>query len=369
MFLRPSGQISRGTDAKEDSDTFRGIPAALAESEIALSDILPQTNCTRSLSGNGRVWRINDNAGKFYEGLLCETPGDAQRGIPSLNDQWIDIRYTQNNAQGERFALGASKNTDILRISPTDAPDGLNLNPFHEQSKGSVRASIISAAFLMQRIIADKLDIEPDEIEVASISRRILPDKSIVADMILSDRLPNSAGFVRWAYENLSAILTSACRGTDAFAAGLIEQNHRLLCDSACYDCLRVYRNMTYHGLLDWRLAISYLKVLFDPGYQSGLDGNFGPPELEGWLRTSETLRDNFVEYFSYLGYQRATWGSIPGFIAGPTRVILTHPLWDTVNPEGILADAVAAAGGQATYIDSFNLLRRPGWCHQQLGA
>jgi hypothetical protein len=364
--------LSRGSDAKEDSDIFHGIPAALAETEIAVSDVLPQTNCTRSISGNGKVWRINDNAGRLYEGGICETPQDRARGIPPLNNQWIlkGIPSPRNQwinpNQTEGIALAAGKITEVLRISPAAVPNGLNLNPFHPQSNGSVRASIISAAFLLQRTIADKLDIEPEEIEVASISRKILLNNSIVADMILSDRLPNGAGFVRWAHDTLGIILNDICMGVNPFAQRLIQPNHLISCDSACYDCLRVYRNMVYHGLLDWRLALSYLKALYDPQYQAGLDGTFINPELDSWPQVAEKLRDSFISYFNY---QPATWGKLPGFTAEQRKIVITHPLWDTVNPQGVLADAVAAAGGDVSYIDTFNLLRRPGKCRGLLAG
>jgi hypothetical protein len=241
---------------------------------------------------------------------------------------------------------------------------GVNANPFHPQSRGAVRAAIISAAFLLQRIIADKLDIEPEEIEVANISRRVLRDQSVVAEVILSDRLPNGAGFVSWAHDNFTNILRESCTAGGSFAAVIVQPSHLAACDSACYDCLKVYRNMTYHGLLDWRLALSYLKVLHDPSYLAGLDGVFSSPELEGWLQTAAMLRDNFIFYFDY---QTTTWGQLPGFVAGARRVLVVHPLWNTLNPEGILAEAAAAAGGDLVYIDTFNLLRRPGWCRAQL--
>jgi len=121
---------------------------------------------------------------------------------------------------------------------------------------------------------------------------------------------------------------------------------------------------MVYHGLLDWRLALSYLKILYDPNYQAGLDGAFSNPELDNWLQTAEELRDNFISYFKY---QADRWGQVPGFVTGPKRVLIVHPLWNTVNPEGILAEAIADAGGDVVYIDTFNLLRRPGWCHERL--
>jgi hypothetical protein len=361
--------LSRGYDAKEDSDTFRGIPAALVEHTSVQTINLQDTNCIISLSADGRVWRINDNAGRLFDGTVCQTPPpptdrDRIRGIPQLQDQWIDIRFLANASSADRIALAAGKTTEVLRIAPAAVPSGINADPFHKQSRGSVRAAIISAAFLLQRIIADRLDIEPDEIEVANISRRVLADQSVVAEMILSDRLPNGAGFVSWAHNNFATILRDVVAGRGAFASGIMQLTHLAACDSACYDCLKVYRNMTYHGLLDWRLALSYLKILNDPAYCSGLDGNFATPELDSWLQTAGQLIDNFRVYF---GYQNITWGNLPGFIAGQRRVVITHPFWDTINPQGILAEAVAAAGGEVAYIDTFNLLRRPGWCRAQL--
>jgi hypothetical protein len=361
--------LSRGDDAKEDSDIFRGIPTALAESEAIQPVRLPDTNCTIALSRDGRVWRINDNAGRLFEGTVCQTPPpppsqdrNTQR-IPPLSNQWIDIRYLPNLSSGEKIALAAGKTTEILRISPAMVPLGINIAPFHPKSRGSIRAAIISAAFLLQRIIADKLDIDPDEIEVANISSRFLENQSVVADVILSDRLPNGSGFVSWAHDNFLTILRDACTGTGSFAGGIIQSNH-LNCESACYDCLKVYRNMIYHGLLDWRLALSYLKILYDPNYQAGLDGDFSSPELENWLQTAEKLRDNFISYFSY---EKVRWNLLHGFIAGPKRVLIVHPLWNTVNPEGILAEAISGAGGDVAYIDTFNLLRRPGKCREWL--
>lgn len=367
--------LSRGDDAKEDSDITFGIPSALAESaNRPAADNLTGTNCFRSISDNGRVWRLNDNAGKLFEGSIVQTPPPPDprnariRGIPTLQHQWIDARYSGVQPT-ERLALAAGKTTEVLRIAPVSVPAGLTLNPFYSSA---VRASVISAAFLIQRILADKLDIDPDEIEVASISKETANAGEEVANIVLSDRLPNGAGFVREGYTRLQELLQEACHPTvpGSYAEMIHRDDHREKCDFACYDCLKVFRNMTYHGLLDWRLAISYLKVLLDQNYRAGLDGNFTSPELEGWVETAQKLRDSFISYFR--NYTPETWGRLPGFStrAGSNvrRFIIVHPLWNTRNPAGILAEAVAAAGGHVDgYIDTFNLLRRPGWCRTQI--
>jgi len=125
---------------------------------------------------------------------------------------------------------------------------------------------------------------------------------------------------------------------------------------------------MTYHGLLDWRLALSYLKALQYPTYRVGLDGEFGPPELQGWPESAAALRNNLVSFFH--DYRPETWAGVPGFTVGERRILVVHPLWDTGSPAGLLADAIAAAGGDIfACIDTFNLLRRPAKCRSLLVA
>ena len=360
--------LSPGSDAKEEENVHFGNPSALAESSRAREDkLLQDMNCELSLSDSGRVWRINDNAGRLFEGSVVEkTPPPPnqrsdKRNIPQLYNQWIEARYADIDEDAlERYALAAGKTTDILRISPASVPAGINLNP----NDIEIRAAAISAAFLLQRLLADKLDIDPEEIEVASIVHRTISGEQRVAEIILSDRLANSAGFVRQAFNDFESLLREACfpeiKGTYPYV--IQDEEHRK-CDSACYDCLEVYKNMPYHGLLDWRLAISYLKALVSPEYKARLDGDFRAPELDGWLETAANLRNSFTKCF---GYQNTDWAGIPGFIAGNKKFIIIHPLWDKRRAIGKLAKAVVQAGGEVDgHIDTFNRLRRPGWCHE----
>ena len=359
--------LTSGRDAKDENLHF-GIPSALAEqSDERETHLLEEANCKISLSDSGRVWRINDNAGNLFRGSTTSTPpppatNHAENiGIPHLQNQWIEESCSQARGDDlEEYALAAGKTTDILRISPANVPDGIDLNP----AKIEIRAAAISAAFLLQRLLADKLDIDPEEIEVASIVHRTINEGQGVAEIVLSDRLANSAGFVMQAYNEFRDLLNDACfpEKEDSYPYVIQHEDHRK-CDSACYDCLKVYKNMSYHGLLDWRLAVSYLKALNNIDYRAGLDDNFDIPELYGWLETAAKLRDSFTRFF---GYRNIEWEDVPGFIAGNNKFIITHPMWDKQRPSGKLARAIAQAGGQVDgYIDTFNLLRRPGWCHE----
>lgn len=359
--------FTRGSDAREDYDFVFGIPSALAETSVSRDvSVLENMNCKISLAGEGRIWRINDNAGKLFAGSIVQTPPPPDRDQtpsqpPKLDHQWIAENYLPQPGALQKFALAAGKTTDVLRIRPITVPRGLTLDS--SNSGGAVRAAIISAAFLLQRILADRLDIAPEEIEVASITRRQLNDQQWIADIILSDRLPNSAGFVRWAYQNFSEILKTACypRDSHSYAGHIQSEEHCRSCSSACYDCLMVYRNMTYHGLLDWRLAVSYLKAVLCSDYSAGLYNDFDAPEMRDWIKMAKQVRDSFIHYFAYTP---VTFGRLPGFVAGTRNYLVVHPLWDTRNPLGLVAEAVADSGDNITEcINTFNLLRRPGWC------
>ena len=352
--------LTRGEDARDDAGIYFGIPSALAETSPHLVNETPQgSNLVTSLSDDGRIWRINDNLGNLFEGSIGDTPPPGR--LPVLHFQWIDTRFKNPSKNTEKVALAAGKTTEILRIRPASVPIGLNLDPVH--SYRAVRAAVISAAFMLQRILADNFDIDSEEIEVANISTHTFSEHLRVGEIVLSDRLPNGAGFVREAHNILVNILRELCHPSNSgsYAGFIQKEEHLRLCKSACYDCLRVYRNMAYHGLLDWRLALSYLKILLDNNYSAGLNGNFNDIELKGWLEMARQLRDSFVSYFN--NYQKRDWGILPGFIAGNQRYVVVHPLWNTFRPAGILNDAVRSAGGGiAGFFDTFNLLRRPGW-------
>ena len=131
---------------------------------------------------------------------------------------------------------------------------------------------------------------------------------------------------------------------------------------------------MVFHGLLDWRLGLNMLSVLQDNTFNCGLTGQFTVPDLQGWNRQAEILRDQFCEAFDC---EPRSFGQLPGFERGHHRGIVVHPLWDTNRSFGHLSGnvadslAVAEEGGLYTvhFLDTFNLLRRLSWCMKLLRA
>ena len=397
---KPKGfrtDLSKGVDAKGDQQISFGIPPTLAESEQSIHDYDLNANYGRSISGNNgsKVWRVNDNAGRKFSGQLVNTPADNYNHIPALTQQWIGSDCIKDGwdriGEPEEIAIGAEKVTDVFRLIPRIVPEGLRLNMFsidtviqdkliQIQAQG-VKASVYSAAFLLQRVICDELDIDPEEIVIANISSFGRNQSDIVPELVLSDWLPNGSGFVRWGYEHINEILRVICKNdgknNNSYIAKILSPKHMIECETACYDCLKVYRNMSYHGLIDWRLGIAYLRLLYDIKYQAGLDdinqlkNQSEYPELIGWLDYAITLRDRFTESFNS-NLTRNDWVGLPGFSMKDRAcdVILVHPLWNTSSPYGILAAAIAEAteeGRTVRFIDTFNLARREGRCYECL--
>ncbi|WP_051556561.1 DEAD/DEAH box helicase [Alkalihalobacterium bogoriense] len=366
--------FSKGSDAREEDRVISGAPSSIAEGKQVNFNRVEGNNVQISLSSDGRVWRINDNGRSLFKGGLIttnhtKTTSGRDKRYFTFKGQWVleDYKYVsdQDFITNEEIGIASSKTTDLLRIKPIINNNGLNFDPINVTAK----AALYSAAFLLRSVVAEKLDIDADEIEISQCIRSDIGDGSFVGEIILSDRLPNGAGFVRWLENNWTDVLEEVVSqtGNQSFINYLISEKHN--CSTACYGCLMNYRNMQYHGLLDWRLGLAYLRSMFDSAYHCGINGDFSTPELKGWLQLAEVLAERFSSFFNY---EPTKWAGIPGVKAGNRKIIFTHPLWDYSNPIGVLADAVVATGADLDsldFIDTFNLIRRPGWCHENLGG
>ena len=342
----------------------------IAESDESPPTAIVGTNSAVAYSAAGRVYRVNDRQHRLFRGAR----GTATRNTIAFNNQWIDERFqgTDNltfSATGatEAFAIAAPKTTDVMRIRASATTQGLQLDPLAGWS--SVKAAYYSAAFIFRSLAAEKLDTDPEEIDVSNVRQIELADQTKGGEIVLSDHLANGSGFVSWIHDRWPELLleaTSNNHDPSSFMGSLTSAAHRASCNSSNYDCLRQYRNMVYHSLLDWRLGLGLLRSFASSGYLAGLDGNFGFPELEGWAELATSLRDTFCVAFPVQAI--TLQDGLPAFTAGDLTVIVVHPFWDTRAATGILAQARADVSTRDTkYADTFNLLRRQSWVYQQL--
>lgn len=366
--------FERGADALADLDFAYTGAGNIAVRGDAGSVPVETTNSITSFSSAGRVFRVNDNHERLFTGCIGSTETSNRR--IRLDHQWIDDRF-QNSQNGTRFrangnveqiAIASSKTTDVLRIRPQQIPEGITLDPLGTNSQVGVKAAYYSAAFLLRSAVAETLDIEPHELDVSNILRVRTAGDNYVGELVINDHLPNGAGFTRWIFENWAGVARRFTepqppRGT--LLELLTSDEHRSTCDGASYCCLFEYRNMSYHGLLDWRLGLALMRVLADPGFRCGVNGRFEGPYLSDWPQKARLLRDSMCSVF---GGTPRQYAHLPGFEIGPHRVIMIHPLWRREHPVGILREAVdAAGGGGVKFLDSFNAQRRPSRAYESL--
>jgi hypothetical protein len=360
--------LGRGTDGRDEDQPLLTGASSIAESDPSPCQPVASTNSATGFSRRGRVFRLNDNRGLLFRGCL----GSTRRRHARLDNQWIESRFYQDpeftfTREGleEEVALVSAKTTDVFRVRPVQVPAGLCLDP--ALPRVGVKGAYYSAAFILRALAAERLDIDPEEIEISNIRQASAPSGEVVGELIFSDSLPNGAGFVQWCSEQWVELVGAAndlgpADGT--FLGSLISDDHIADCDSAGYDCLRQYRNMPYHSLLDWRLGLSLLRCLGSDSYGCGLDGDWTYPELRDWLVRATDLRDSFCHSFSC---EARTFGGLAGLEVGGRSVIVVHPLWDVHSPRLLLAEAVAFADPEVHYVDTFNLLRRPSWSYHRL--
>lgn len=362
--------LGQGEDAKEEGELLAVGVSTTAESYLGTYSSVQGTNSSVAYYGAGRVYRVNDRRGELFSGSL----GRSLKNRMTLDQQWIDNRFQSTDdldgfvptQSPDQIAIVAPKTTDVLHIRPNTTLPGLTLDPL--ESAG-VKAAYYSAAFILRSIASEKLDIDPDEFEISNVCQVELPDNTRAGEITVNDHLANGAGFTAWLGANLDKVLqiaTSTKEPSDTFIGALTSTEHQKTCDSSGYDCLRNYRNMAYHGLLDWRLGISVLRALNSVSFDAGLGGNFNLPDLEDWLDLATRLRDTFCSSFAATPCQ---FGPLPGMKVGGMQIVVVHPLWNPRNPVGLLAQALAMCEQESTRtLDTFNLLRRGGWAYRSLG-
>ena len=363
--------LGRGKDAIEEAEPLSTGVSTVAESDPEPCLEVPQTNSAIASSDAGRIYRVNDRRGQLFQGTVGTTD---RRGL-RLESQWIDERFqTEDNieftplSESKQIAIVSPKTTDVLRIRPATVPSGILLDPL---ASVGVKSAYYSAAFILRVVSAERLDIDPDEFDISNVRQVELVDETKVGEIVINDHLANGAGFTAWIKDrwvDLLESITSTNRPPNSLIGALLSEEHREDCDSSCYSCLRNYRNMAYHGLLDWRLGISLLRSLQSTRFDCGLSGDFSLPDLEGWHELATSLRDQFCRSFEATSRDFGQL-PVPGLEIRDKQVLVIHPLWNKQRPTGVLAEALATCSeGNIQTIDTFNLIRRPGWAYQSLG-
>ncbi len=332
----------------------RASTARLSPDEGRLTSVLVAN--ARLRSGSGDLYVVNDNGGRGfalapgkdrYEGSWLSLDLATPRGL--VDPDLVDADHAKT------IALGAVTTTDSLLVSLNSLPPDVSVSLGHSQP--SRRACWYSLAFLLRASAIRSLEVQAAELR-AGIYSRSFTDEGVA--VYIADTLENGAGYATYlgTADGFQKVLNAA----GALRSDLVSERHN--CDSACYDCLLDYSNMSFHPLLDWRLGLDMLALLEG----SALD-------VAAWLGREVAIRDSVCNSFPNTTPLDVGVGA-SAFTNGGSAVIIKHPLEpDERHLSTRLAEAVLAAedagfsmGSESLrLVDSFDLYRRPGLVIQQL--
>jgi hypothetical protein len=184
-------------------------------------------------------------------------------------------------------------------------------------------------------------------------------DREPVGQVFLGDSLANGAGYATYlGREDVFPGLLGAAR---ELLTGW-EDPSRHDCDSACYDCLKDYWNLPFHGLLDWRLAGDLLDLM--------MHGTYDP--VRRWTALDNEALEATREAFPRLA--RETFGQRVCLVEPDRNIVIIprHPLEDP-HPDHLSPELASVIGevvqrgytieGGHVYLErstTFDLLRRP---------
>ncbi|WKT81068.1 DEAD/DEAH box helicase [Thermosynechococcus sp. PP45] len=315
-------------------------------------------------SVSDHIISINDNGGRggfnFQDALVFN---ERKSGAYVVADAIEESSPVTGSGQKYRIALLARRKSDILLVSIARWSEGVFADPMTVEG----RAAWYSFAFWLRIAASAYLDVDPLELQAGF--RTLAQDGKVVGQAFLCDSLENGAGYCNFLANphQFEKVMAQSDPNNSLSIAyrWLNSQGHGRNCDTSCNDCLRDYRNLAYHGLLDWRLALDMARLVRDSSVTIDLASNWGNVP-NPW---QSLVTGAISTTFQHLGYGSPTqFANLTGFVKNQRNNsvirIIRHPLWNDQHPEWIEAVADARTRYPNYQIEHANpliALRRPG--------
>lgn len=291
--------------------------------------------------------------GQAIDPTVIEEDAMRWRGGEEVTKAWLASPKITNSLQ-----IGPRKLNPNLRLLDMD----VSMNK-RDPSRTSVRAAAISATELIVQRAALELDIAPEEFD--NLAPNIL--KSAAGNFLpylqIADSLPNGSGFCRHLSSEkapVTKLIRSILDDDEKWPRKAVAaDDHPNRCGTSCYKCLQRYNNRNFHGLLDWRLGLAFLRAMVDPAYECGFDAKYEAFEISDWKPTAKRLAEQTTTFIP--GNKVSTVEGrpdIPMFTLDSRQNhwgVVVHPLW---NQERLFA--TFGLDHRYVAIDSFELARRP---------
>jgi ATP-dependent helicase YprA (DUF1998 family) len=307
-------------------------------------------------SWRGRIYTINDNDGQDFHFLktLDGSGYVAREAVDRASALSLHLPRTQ---EGEPTvaSLAAIGVTDAMLIAIDGNSLGAGLSLDTSQQTVARRAAWYSVGFTLRDAAARFLQIEKRELKVGL---HVQPSISGTEPRVfLADSLENGAGYC--SHLGREDVFPAFLQSTQQYLLELAKPRHSESCDGSCYDCLREFYNMSFHPLLDWRLATDMVDAMYGR-----------PLDFARWAGIESRVAKDFARAF--LGTEETLDGGVSAIAGERWAVVVTHPfeeiLEERMGPRlaGALSELEGRGlgpgdGGRIGFVSSFELLRRLG--------
>ncbi|MBD2413811.1 DEAD/DEAH box helicase [Nostoc calcicola FACHB-389] len=309
-----------------------------------------------------QILSVNDDEGKGgFDFQAAKIYSELKNGAYAVNiDGSVSLSGT-----AYRVALISRRVTDILLVNIEQWPSGVFADPRTVEG----RAGWYSFAFWLRIAAGALLDVDALELEAGL---RVLPDEVTgqpIGQAFLCDKLENGAGYSQFFADVAQfsrLIMMAEPTHPGSIAAKWMSPDHESECDTSCNLCLRDFYNLSYHGLLDWRLALDMARIASSSGALIDLESSWNGC-LNPWKNLILGTKAPIPATLARLGYtSQVQFGSLRGYIRSGKLakvLILRHPLWTDEHPEWIEVEEMAKqqyTGYDVISGNPFKILRRP---------
>lgn len=318
------------------------------------------------------IYSVNDDGGKggfdFHPVKVFDKERPGAWAIEPEHDDHVKVE-----SESYRVALLSRRRTDVLLVRLGTWPQGVLADPKTVEG----RAGWYSLAFWLRIAAGAHLDVDPLELD-AGLTVSHGAAGSPLGQAFLCDKLENGAGYCRFLAQPTEWQKLMA-HADPAHVGGIAgkwlsaqpelpgQKAHAEECDTSCNRCLRDFANLSYHGLLDWRLALDMARLMVDPTAVVDLQTSWGSIE-NPWRSLCEGANAPLPKALERLGW--TVTGPFAGLRAwrhrNPRRQELRierHPLWNDHHPTWQAAQQAALqenSGYSVKPLNPFRLLRRP---------
>lgn len=400
-YVVPAGFRTDFNPKNDEEDAGRMSVRSMA-TLVHEGERLKHGNVTVLHGANVTIMQMNDGVANIEgegEGFLIEEALDLRVPMPSGSKKhpqiegmpqafeagwlkgarsasWGQARWGKFGDPLPRFGLISCKQTESVHLELSQINPQLDL--VHVARRGkydrlSVRAAAISATQILVQRAALELDVSADEFE--ALEPRVRSGKPMLQ---IADALINGSGLCRRLGEivpgssrpKILEILNAVLENHDQwplvdFLKVSADGEHAEQCHASCYRCIQRYGNRRYHGLLDWRLGLAYLRSMTTLDYACGLKAQDAQyPEISNWLVRAEWLAENVAQMrpgtLTSVRLPHSGLSCLIEQIGGAEkRYVVVHPLWSLES--SVLSDVLGADWSpELRFVDTFNLERRP---------